>query len=104
MHQRTAQTGTTVSLGRLFSKMPVRYSEFKRNIKREFARLVVLLQAYCMVCTEVRFMCTNQPPKGSTQKVLASSPGKSVRDQINNIFGAKMVGRGCGRITAEAAA
>ena len=34
--------------------------EFKRSIKREYAKLVSLLQAYALISTGVRLICTNQ--------------------------------------------
>lgn len=34
--------------------------EFLRHIKREFAKLVTLLQAYALISTGVRMICTNQ--------------------------------------------
>lgn len=37
------QVGTTVTIEKLFSTMPVRSKEFSRNIRREFGKLVSLL-------------------------------------------------------------
>ena len=34
--------------------------EFKRNVRREFAKLISLLQAYAVISTGVRFIATNQ--------------------------------------------
>lgn len=36
--------GTTVAVADLFSRLPVRHREFLRNVKREFAKLVTVLQ------------------------------------------------------------
>jgi len=41
--------GTTLTLLNLFATMPVRQKEFQRNIKKEFARLCHVLNAYCLV-------------------------------------------------------
>ncbi len=46
--------GTTVVLEELFHSLPVRRKEFVRNSKREFAKLVSLMQAYCLVSKAVR--------------------------------------------------
>ncbi len=46
--------GTTVVLEELFHSLPVRRKEFVRNAKREFAKLVHLVQAYCLVAKGVR--------------------------------------------------
>ena len=34
--------------------------EFKRNLKREYGKMVTLLQAYALISTGVRMICTNQ--------------------------------------------
>ena len=52
--------GTSVILQGLFESIPVRYREFKKNIKREFGKALVLLQAYGIICENVRITCTNQ--------------------------------------------
>lgn len=38
--------------------------ELRRHLKREFAKLLTLLQAYAVIATGVRIICTNQvqPP------------------------------------------
>ena len=37
------QIGTTVTVRKLFSNLPVRSKEFKRNIRKEYGKLVSLL-------------------------------------------------------------
>lgn len=37
------QVGTTVTVEKLFSTLPVRSKEFKRNIRREYGKLISLL-------------------------------------------------------------
>jgi DNA mismatch repair protein PMS2 len=37
------QVGTTVTVEKLFSPLPVRNKEFSRNIKREYGKLITLL-------------------------------------------------------------
>ena len=53
------KVGTTVCVTRLFERLPVRAREFKKNIKREFGKLVALLQQYACICHDVRLTCTN---------------------------------------------
>lgn len=83
--------GTTVSLANLFAAWPVRVREFKRNIKREFAKMVQLLQAYCLVRPDVRFSCTNQTGKGGRSNVLSTPGGKAVSANVATIFGHKQL-------------
>ncbi|XP_042294606.1 mismatch repair endonuclease PMS2 isoform X2 [Sceloporus undulatus] len=54
------QQGTTVIVQQLFHTLPVRHKEFQRNIKKEYAKMAQVLQAYCIVSTGVRITCTNQ--------------------------------------------
>lgn len=49
--------GTTVILEGLFEPIPVRRKELERNIKREFAKMIQVLQAYCLISTGVRWVC-----------------------------------------------
>ncbi|XP_046563090.1 mismatch repair endonuclease PMS2-like [Haliotis rubra] len=59
------QKGMTVILQNLFSTLPVRHREFQRSLKKEFAKMIQVLNAYCLVTTGVRISCTNQAGKGS---------------------------------------
>lgn len=52
--------GTTVAVRDLFHSLPVRYREFKKNLKRDYSRLVSMLHAYALIYTNIRFVCTNQ--------------------------------------------
>jgi DNA mismatch repair protein PMS2 len=51
--------GTTTMLETIFSTLPVRQKELKRNIKREFAKLVQILQSYGLAATGVRISAVN---------------------------------------------
>ena len=97
-----------MTISKLFSTLPVRHREFERNIKKEFHKLSDLVQAYCLVCTGVKFICTNQQDKGyghnimdlinvidlcnrAKSKFLQTSGSKSMRDNIISIYGPKHV-------------
>uniref|UniRef100_A0A8C5WT07 PMS1 homolog 2, mismatch repair system component n=1 Tax=Laticauda laticaudata TaxID=8630 RepID=A0A8C5WT07_LATLA len=83
--------GTTVSVQQLFHTLPVRHKEFQRNIKKEFAKMVQILQAYCIICTGVRINCTNQVGQGKKQAVVSTSGGSTLKENIGAIFGHKQV-------------
>lgn len=83
------QTGTTITLTNLFASLPVRKREFIKNIKKEFARLCQILQAYCLVTLGARIMCTNQNAKGGKTIVMSTNGSKLTMDNINAIFGPK---------------
>lgn len=77
--------GTTVSVCEFFKTLPVRKSEYKKNYKKDFTKMVQLLQEYCLVLTGVKIICTNQT-KSSRTTVLNTS-GNSVLENITSIFG-----------------
>lgn len=80
--------GTTVSLTDFFITLPVRRGEFMKNYKKDFAKMVQLLQEYCLVLTGVKILCTNIPQNGGRQTVISTN-GHSVIENIISVFGAK---------------
>ncbi|CAC5423269.1 PMS2 [Mytilus coruscus] len=85
------QIGTTVTLQNLFYTLPVRHKEFQRNLKKEFVKMVHVLNAYCLINTGVRITCTNQTGKGNRTTVVSSKGNQTVKENISNIFGPKQV-------------
>lgn len=85
------QQGTTVSLQQLFNTLPVRHKEFQRNIKKEYAKMIHVLQSYCIISTGVRITCSNQTGQGKRSTVLSTSGSQNMRDNIGAIFGPKQL-------------
>ncbi|NXG01543.1 PMS2 endonuclease, partial [Sakesphorus luctuosus] len=85
------QQGTTVSVQQLFYTLPVRHKEFQRNIKKEYAKMVQLLQAYCVVCKGVRINCTNQVGQGRKSCVISTAGSPSLKENIAAVFGQKQL-------------
>ncbi|KAF7663099.1 hypothetical protein LDENG_00219340 [Lucifuga dentata] len=85
------QQGTTVSLQQLFYTLPVRHKEFQRNIKKEYTKMIHILQSYCIISTGVRITCSNQTGQGKRSTVLSTSSSQSMRDNIGAIFGTKQL-------------
>nr|XP_044999278.1 mismatch repair endonuclease PMS2 isoform X2 [Jaculus jaculus] len=83
--------GTTVSVQHLFYTLPVRHKEFQRNIKKEYARMVQVLQAYCIISTGIRVNCTNQLGQGKRQPVVCTSGNSSIKENIGCVFGQKQL-------------
>ncbi|XP_039265287.2 mismatch repair endonuclease PMS2-like [Styela clava] len=83
------QLGTTVVLKDLFCTLPVRHKEFVKNIKREFSKLINLLNAYCLIYTNVRISCINETSKGNRSVILITSGKGSILDNISALFGSK---------------
>jgi len=81
--------GTTISVSGLFRRLPVRHREFQRTIKREYARLVSVLQSYALISTKTRLVCTNQSGSGSRTVVVTTQAANSVKDNVTALFGGK---------------
>uniref|UniRef100_A0A3B3S4U8 Mismatch repair endonuclease PMS2 n=1 Tax=Paramormyrops kingsleyae TaxID=1676925 RepID=A0A3B3S4U8_9TELE len=85
------QQGTTVLLQNLFYTLPVRHKEFQRNVKKEYAKMIQVLQSYCIISTGVRITCTNQIGQGKRNVVLSTNGSQSMRDNIGAVFGPKQL-------------
>ncbi|XP_052024688.1 mismatch repair endonuclease PMS2 isoform X1 [Apodemus sylvaticus] len=83
--------GTTVSVQHLFYTLPVRHKEFQRNIKKEYAKMVQVLQAYCIISAGVRVSCTNQLGQGKRQPVVCTSGSSGMKENIGSVFGQKQL-------------
>lgn len=84
-----AQKGTTVTINDLFLNLPVRRKELEKNIKREYGKVLSLLQAYACISTNARISASNLMPKGKKAVVFATHSNSTTRENIANVFGAK---------------
>lgn len=80
--------GTSVAVSDFFKTLPVRKAEFQKNYKKDFTKMIQLLQEYCLVLTGVKIVCTNQPKSGGKTVVLSTN-GLSIIENIISIFGTK---------------
>ncbi|KAL9548707.1 hypothetical protein MBANPS3_005560 [Mucor bainieri] len=90
---KTAQSrtaGTTLQLTDIFHSLPVRRQEFQRNIKREFGKALIILQAYCIISTNVKITVSNQTGTKPSVKIMSTSRNKKMSDNITNVFGFKL--------------
>ncbi|KAJ7977551.1 DNA mismatch repair protein [Quillaja saponaria] len=81
------QIGTTVTVKKLFSNLPVRSKEFSRNIRKEYGKLVSLLNAYALISKGVRLVCTNTTGKNVRSVVLKTQGSGSLKDNIITVLG-----------------
>ncbi|KAF2101655.1 DNA mismatch repair protein MutL [Rhizodiscina lignyota] len=86
-----SQKGTTVAVEKIFQNLPVRRKELEKNIKREYAKVLSLLQSYACISTGVRFSVSNHPGKGNKVVAFSTKSNSSTRDNISNVYGAKTV-------------
>ncbi|KAI0393506.1 DNA mismatch repair protein MutL [Xylariaceae sp. FL0594] len=84
-----AQKGTTVSVEGLFHNLPVRRRELERNIKREWNKVLGVLNQYACIQTDLKFSVSQQPNKGRRIVLFSTKGNKTTRENIANVFGAK---------------
>ena len=60
-------------------------------MKREYAKLIQVLQSYCVISTGVRFSCQTQSEKGKKNTVLSTNGNAEMKENISNVFGPKQV-------------
>ncbi|KAM0325551.1 hypothetical protein ACHAQA_007538 [Verticillium albo-atrum] len=84
-----AQRGTVVTVNNLFHNLPVRRRELERNIKREWNKVISLLNQYACIQTGLKFTVSQQPNKGKRIVLFSTKGNPTTRDNIINIFGAK---------------
>lgn len=84
-----SQQGTTVAVENLFKNLPVRRRELEKNTKREYGKVLGVLQAYACISRGVKFAVSHQLANGKKAVVFATKANPSTRDNIANVFGAK---------------
>ena len=86
-----AKQGTTVVVETLFYNLPVRRKELEKNIKREYNKVLALLNAYACISVGVKFSVTNLMPKGKKTIAFSTNANPSTRGNISNVYGAKTI-------------
>lgn len=84
--------GTSVTIEGLFQPMPVRHVELKKNLKREYAKALGLIQSYALVQADVRISVSNSI-KSRRLNVFATSGRGEMKDNIVSIYGAKQMSK-----------
>ncbi|KAF8318503.1 DNA mismatch repair protein MutL [Clavulina sp. PMI_390] len=88
------QRGTTTTITGLFSSLPVRRHELTRNIKREFSKTLVLLNAYALYpCVDgknkVRLTVSNQTDGGKKTIQFQTDGSSGTMGSISKLWGPK---------------
>ncbi|KHJ96729.1 hypothetical protein OESDEN_03305 [Oesophagostomum dentatum] len=82
--------GTTVTVEKLFETLPVRRKEFEKTSKKEFGRLLNVVQCFALCRPDVKFICSNivegTRPRRTSDKTLEKKPADSSKDMINNKY------------------
>ncbi|EPS64298.1 hypothetical protein M569_10482, partial [Genlisea aurea] len=81
------QVGTTVTVKKLFSNLPVRCQDYRKNVRKEYGKLISLLNAYALISKGVRIVCSNTTGKNVRSVVLKTQGSGSLRENIITLFG-----------------
>ncbi|KAF2639656.1 DNA mismatch repair protein MutL [Massarina eburnea CBS 473.64] len=84
-----AKQGSTVVVEQLFYNLPVRRKELEKTIKREYSKVLQLLNAYACISTGVKFSVSNQVPKGKKTVAFSTNTNPNTKENIANVYGAK---------------
>ncbi|GMF17336.1 unnamed protein product [Phytophthora lilii] len=88
--KKARPVGTTVAVEGLFKPLAVRHKDFHRNIKKHYAKLLKVLQAYAVSCANVKICVFNITGKNATRHVvLATQAHQTMGENIANVFGTK---------------
>uniref|UniRef100_A0A5K4FBF1 Mismatch repair endonuclease PMS2 n=1 Tax=Schistosoma mansoni TaxID=6183 RepID=A0A5K4FBF1_SCHMA len=81
--------GTTVCVNQLFYDLPVRRRHLTdpNRLPKEFAKVISLLTAYCLVSIGVQISCSRIGKKGELINVISNGPSISLKDNISAVFG-----------------
>lgn len=84
-----SQKGTTVAVENLFMNLPVRRRELEKNIKREYGKVLGVLQAYACISINTKFTVSNVMAKGKKVVVFSTKSNPTTRENVANVYGAK---------------
>ncbi|KAF2789904.1 DNA mismatch repair protein MutL [Melanomma pulvis-pyrius CBS 109.77] len=84
-----AKQGTTVVVETLFNNLPVRRKELEKSIKREYNKVLHLLNAYACISTGVKLSVSNQVPKGKKTIAFSTNHNPNTKENIANVYGTK---------------
>ncbi|CAO1637633.1 unnamed protein product [Sympodiomycopsis kandeliae] len=89
------QRGCTISVMNLFHNLPVRRKELEKNIKREYNKVLTVLQYYILISNNVRWLVTNTSSEGKKSiplNISSSGAGNAagwLRKNFASLFGPK---------------
>ncbi|CAH0477009.1 unnamed protein product [Peronospora belbahrii] len=88
--KKARPVGTTIVVKELFKPLAVRAKDFERNIKKHYAKFLKVLQAYAVICVNVKMCVFNTIGKNATRHVvLATQAHQTMGENIANVFGTK---------------
>ena len=85
-----ASAGTTVIVENLFETLPVRRGEFIRSIKKQYQKLIKVLQSYAIISIGVKINVINFS-KGKKEVVISTQSAQRMEDAVSTVFGSKFL-------------
>lgn len=92
VHQevKTRSVGTTVAMKKLFHTLPVRHREFKKHVKREYNKMLSVMQAYAIIVKGVQITLTNSLRTKNNRAINVGNT-KKLKDRIGAVYDYKTV-------------
>ncbi|KAJ2493705.1 ATP-binding mismatch repair protein [Coemansia sp. RSA 2050] len=84
------ERGTTVVVSGLFARWPVRLADLKKNARREYTRLVGLVEQYSIISDGVRITLSNQTARGTPVVSVRTPPQSDRLMRLLGVFGAQL--------------
>ncbi|TMS36305.1 hypothetical protein L596_003500 [Steinernema carpocapsae] len=83
------QCGTTVLVRNLFETFPVRRQEFEKHSRREYCKLLAVVQSFALSRSDVRFVCSSTIGSKRTESIATPGGKAKLNNVIKSLFGAK---------------
>lgn len=85
------KVGATVSVSQLFENYPIRYVEFKKNLKNHYKKALTLIESYGLIRTDVRILAYNITNGNKKELVYSNTgPNTTLLNNIRSLLGAKV--------------
>ncbi|KAJ2809639.1 ATP-binding mismatch repair protein [Coemansia furcata] len=84
------ERGTTVVISGLFARWPVRLADLKKNARKEYTRLVGLVEQYSIISDGVRITLSNQTARGNPVVSVRTPPQSDRLARLLGVFGAHL--------------
>lgn len=84
--------GTTVIIDELFASIKVRRLEYVKNIKKQYLKMLKILQAYAIFSVGVKIILSNSMKKDEKRSIIFStSNNNKIEDNVSTIYGASFL-------------
>ncbi|XBW38756.1 hypothetical protein QEN19_004342 [Hanseniaspora menglaensis] len=90
--------GTTVKVENIFKTLPVRHKNFIKNYKKQYNKVVKLIQDYCIINYDVNIKVWNVSENGAKKIILSNLGQKFDASNSNEYLNTKKLLKNCGNI------